>query len=76
MDIFTDQPGIQFYSGNYLDGSYEGQPGKLILYALDYVLKLKSFQIVRIIKEKKVEELCFETRSKYIHKTVHKFSVD
>lgn len=28
MDIFTDQPGIQFYSGNYLDGTITGKSGK------------------------------------------------
>jgi len=27
MDIFTDQPGIQFYSGNFLDGSITGKSG-------------------------------------------------
>jgi aldose 1-epimerase len=25
MDVFTDQPGIQFYSGNFLDGSIKGK---------------------------------------------------
>lgn len=25
LDIFTDCPGLQFYSGNYLDGSLQGQ---------------------------------------------------
>ena len=29
MEIHTDQPGIQFYTGNYLDGSYQGQGGKV-----------------------------------------------
>ncbi len=28
MDIHTDQPGIQFYTGNYLDGSITGKSGK------------------------------------------------
>ena len=25
MDVYTDQPGIQFYSGNFLTGSYTGR---------------------------------------------------
>jgi len=27
MRVFTDQPGMQFYSGNFLDGSYIGKGG-------------------------------------------------
>jgi len=28
MKVLTDQPGIQFYSGNFLDGSIKGKAGK------------------------------------------------
>ena len=28
MEIYSHEPGIQFYSGNFLDGSYEGQNGR------------------------------------------------
>ena len=27
MEVFTDQPGIQFYGGNFIDGSYGGKAG-------------------------------------------------
>jgi aldose 1-epimerase len=27
MEVFTDQPGVQFYSGNFLDGSLKGKNG-------------------------------------------------
>ena len=27
MTVFTDQPGLQFYSGNFLDGSAVGKDG-------------------------------------------------
>ena len=30
MDVLTDQPGIQFYSGNFFDGSYAGKGGRVI----------------------------------------------
>ena len=30
MEVYTDQPGIQFYSGNFFDGSYAGKAGKVI----------------------------------------------
>ena len=29
MSIFTDEPGIQVYSGNFLDGTITGKGGKL-----------------------------------------------
>ncbi|MBP6978358.1 MAG: galactose mutarotase [Lentimicrobiaceae bacterium] len=28
MEVFTDQPGVQFYSGNFLNGSITGKQGK------------------------------------------------
>ena len=28
MEIYTDEPGIQFYSGNFLDGTFAGKSGK------------------------------------------------
>jgi aldose 1-epimerase len=30
MELFTNQPGVQVYSGNYLDGTISGKGGKLI----------------------------------------------
>jgi aldose 1-epimerase len=29
MELFTDQPGVQFYSGNFLDGTVRGKYGRL-----------------------------------------------
>jgi len=29
LELLTDQPGVQFYSGNYLDGSVAGKGGRL-----------------------------------------------
>ena len=29
MELLTDQPGLQFYSGNFLDGTYAGKGGRL-----------------------------------------------
>ena len=27
MDVYTSEPGVQFYIGNYLDGSIKGKSG-------------------------------------------------
>jgi aldose 1-epimerase len=29
LKLHTDQPGVQFYSGNYLDGTLTGSSGKV-----------------------------------------------
>lgn len=29
LEVFTDQPAVQFYTGNFLDGSYSGKAGKI-----------------------------------------------
>ena len=29
MEVYTDQPGVQFYTGNFLDGSHPGKGGKV-----------------------------------------------
>ena len=29
MEIYTDQPAIQFYTGNFLDGTEKGKGGKV-----------------------------------------------
>ncbi len=29
MEVLTDQPGIQFYSGNFLDGTIRGKGGRV-----------------------------------------------
>ena len=30
MEVWTDECGIQFYSGNFFDGSYAGKGGRII----------------------------------------------
>ena len=33
MDVFTTQPGVQFYTGNFLDGSIRGLGGSYAKHA-------------------------------------------
>ena len=32
LEVITDQPGLQFYCGNFFDGSYPGKQGRIIEY--------------------------------------------
>jgi aldose 1-epimerase len=43
MDIFTDEPGIQFYGGNFMDGSDIGKYGKKFLYRESFALETQHF---------------------------------
>ena len=43
MDIFTEEPGIQFYGGNFMDGSDTGKYGKKFLYRESFALETQHF---------------------------------
>lgn len=43
MDILTTEPGLQFYSGNFLDGTLTGKSGKKYLYRGGFCLETQHF---------------------------------
>lgn len=43
MEVFTSEPGIQFYSGNFLDGSHIGKGGKPYLHRYGFCLETQHF---------------------------------
>ncbi|HEY1367783.1 MAG TPA: aldose epimerase family protein [Gaiellaceae bacterium] len=43
LDIFTDQPGIQFYSGNFLDGTLTGTSGNFYRQGDGFALETQHF---------------------------------
>ena len=43
MQIFTTEPGIQFYSGNFLDGSIAGKKGQVYAYRSGLCLEAQHF---------------------------------
>ncbi len=43
LSVFTDQPGLQFYSGNFFDGSTEGKYGKALRYRESIALETQKF---------------------------------
>lgn len=43
MEIFSNQPGLQFYSGNFLDGTTEGKAGRLYRQGDALVLEPQQF---------------------------------
>jgi galactose mutarotase-like enzyme len=43
LDVFTDQPGLQFYSGNFLDGTIHGKGGKIYAHRGGFCLETQHF---------------------------------
>lgn len=43
MEVFTDQPAIQFYGGNFFDGSTEGKYGKPLKYRESLALETQKY---------------------------------
>lgn len=43
VEVFTTQPGVQFYAGNFLDGSITGKNGKIYLKHYGFCLETQHF---------------------------------
>ncbi|MDE3058850.1 MAG: galactose mutarotase [Bacteroidota bacterium] len=73
MEVLTDQPGVQFYSGNNLDGAMQGKKG--IYYQPRAGLCLECQHFPNSPNEKKFPSAVLEPASVYTQNTVYKFSV-
>jgi aldose 1-epimerase len=71
MDIYTTQPAIQFYSGNFLDG--KPASGGYPQYA---ALCLETQHYPDSPNQEKFPNTILRPGEKYHHETVHKFSVE
>jgi aldose 1-epimerase len=43
IEVITDQPGVQFYTGNFLDGTQKGHGGKVYNYRSGFCLETQHF---------------------------------
>lgn len=43
MEIYTDQPGVQFYTGNFLDGTEKGKGGKVYNFRGGFCFETQHF---------------------------------
>ena len=43
MDVFTEEPGIQFYGGNFMDGSDVGKYGTKFEYRGSFALETQHY---------------------------------
>jgi aldose 1-epimerase len=43
MEVWTQEPGVQFYSGNFLDGSITGKDGAVYEHRSGFCLETQHF---------------------------------
>jgi aldose 1-epimerase len=72
MEIYTTEPGIQFYSGNFLDGSITGKSGKV--YKKHYGFCLETQHFPDSPNKPQFPSVVLKPGEKYQTETVHKFS--
>lgn len=72
LEIFSTEPGIQFYSGNFLDGSITGKYGQI--YQLYAGLCLETQHFPNSPNNSKFPTTILKPGEKYQTKTIYKFS--
>jgi len=71
MEIHTDQPGVQFYTGNFLDGSIKGKAGKV--YQKHYGFCLETQHFPDSPNKPDFPSVVLNPGQKYATQTVHRF---
>jgi aldose 1-epimerase len=72
MEIYTTEPGIQFYSGNFLDGKQQRGDKK---FTQHYGFCLETQHFPDSPNKPSFPAVVLKPGETYTHKTVHKFSV-
>jgi aldose 1-epimerase len=74
MEVLTDQPGIQFYAGNFLDGSAEGKGG--VRYARRTGLCLETEGFPDAPNQPGFPSCVLRPGETYRHVMIHRFGVE
>jgi aldose 1-epimerase len=72
MEIYTTEPGVQFYTGNFLDGQQQ-RGGKKFTQHYGFCLETQHFPDSP--NQPSFPSVVLKPGETYMHKTVHKFSV-
>jgi len=71
MEVQTDQPGVQFYTGNFLDGSLTGKAGKV--YQKNYGFCLETQHFPDSPNKPDFPSVVLHPGQKYTTETVYRF---
>ncbi|MEJ7604798.1 MAG: aldose epimerase family protein [Bryobacteraceae bacterium] len=72
MEVHTTEPGVQFYTGNFLDGSLVGKAGKA--YQNRYALCLETQHFPNSPNEPKFPSTVLKPESEFRSTTIYRFS--
>jgi aldose 1-epimerase len=73
MEVFTDQPGMQFYSGNFLDGTIRGKGGIMYQHRTGLCLEAQCFPDSP--NKANFPSVTLRPGQIYHQRTIYKFSV-
>ena len=74
MDILTDQSGLQFYSGNFFDGSYAGKDGRIIGHRCALALETQAWPDA--IHHPNFPDTVLRPEQTYTHTCVYRFDIE
>lgn len=74
MEIYTDEPGIQFYTGNFLDGTLTGHGG--VRYDKNSGFCLETQHYPDSINQPSFPSIVLRPGDRYMQTVIHRFSVD
>ena len=74
MEIYTTEPGVQLYTGNYLDGSFTGKNGHIYPKRSAFCLETQHFP--DSIHHPDFPTIALYPENKFRSKTTYKFSTD
>jgi aldose 1-epimerase len=72
MEVYTTEPGVQFYTGNFLDGTITGKGGKV--YNQRYGLCFEAQHYPDSPNQPKFPSTVLKPGQKYTQTTIYKFS--
>ena len=74
MEVFTTEPGVQFYSGNFISGDNIGKRGEIYGRRTSFCLETQHFPDSP--NQEGFPSTLLRTGETYRSKTIHRFSVD
>jgi aldose 1-epimerase len=74
MEIYTTEPGVQFYTGNFLDGTLEGKAGNAYQKNDGFCLECQHFP--DSINQPNFPSVVLNPGEKYTQTTIHKFTAE
>lgn len=73
VEVITDQPGLQFYSGNFFNGSERGKNGKKITYQSALVLEAQGWPDA--VNHPEFPSIVLQPGEEYHSSTIYRFGV-